>query len=142
MQIHCAHQRRVVLTTAQAFSALEALGTPSDTIWPAPRMPFRRTPGPMRVGVTEERHGIIHAVLDRYEPGKAIVWRARVPFLSGTHGFEVATAPDGGALVEHRLEAKLAWWFVPVWVLRISGIHDRLIRALLARLDPPHPRSP
>lgn len=131
VNVHC---RTVGIEAARVYALLEEMGTGSDRVWPAPRMPFRRTPGPLRVGTTEERHGIIRAVLDRLEPQRTIVWRARLPFLVGTHGFALRTVGHE-TVVEHRLEARLAWWFVPVWTLKVARIHDRLIEALFDRLE-------
>ena len=99
-------------------------------------MPFERTPGPLTVGVTRERHGIIRAVLDELDHGRKMVWRAELPFLKGTHGFGITETADG-CRVEHLLDAEVAWWFAPVWVLKVRAIHDRIVERLLERLDSP-----
>ncbi|HEY0738801.1 MAG TPA: hypothetical protein VGD69_28030 [Herpetosiphonaceae bacterium] len=119
---------------AEVFDELVALGTAADRIWPDPKMPFRRTDGPMRVGITQEQHGPLRAVLDRYEVNQRIVWRANLSFLRGTHSFEVQEAGSGSTLVRHVIRIKLAWWFGPVWSLYVSGIHDRILEGLLDRL--------
>jgi hypothetical protein len=134
MHIRNQHSRVIAHPASEVFSALAAVGTDDDRIWPAPSMPFERTPGPLRVGETRERHGIIRAVLDELEPGRRLVWRADQSFMKGTHGFEI-TDTATGCRVEHVLDGKLAWWFVPVWVLRVRSIHDRILERLLQRLD-------
>lgn len=134
MKLVTTHERLVPRTPAEVFGDLAALGTAADRIWPEPKIPFRRTAGPMRVGVTREQHGGIHAVLDAYEPNERIVWRADLRFLRGTHAFEVQDAGNGGTLVRHVIRANLAWWFGPVWRLYVSGLHDRILEGLLDRL--------
>lgn len=134
MHVRNKHARTISRPAEEVFGVLEGLGTPTDQIWPVPSMPFERTPGPLRVGVTRERHGIIRAVLDDLDQGRKMVWRADLPFLKGTHGFEI-TETATGCHVEHLLDAEVAWWFVPVWVLKIRAIHDRILEKLLARLD-------
>jgi hypothetical protein len=128
------HQRRVLRPIPEVFREIAALGTAADRIWPEPAMPFQRTDGPMNVGVTRERHGGIEAVLDAYEDNRRIVWRARMPFLQGTHSFEVQDGGDGTTLVRHAIRAHLAWWFVPVWWLYVRHVHDRILEGLLDRL--------
>ena len=128
------HQRRIQRPLREVFGELVALGTAGDRIWPEPAMPFRRTEGPMRVGVTRERHGGIRAVLEDYRENECIVWRADLPFLRGTHAFEVRDLGNGTTLVKHAVQAKLPWWFAPVWRLRIGALHDRILEALLDRL--------
>jgi len=135
MRIRNVHARSIDRPAAEVFHDLERLGTDEDTVWPAPSMPFQRTPGPLRIGLTHERHGIIHAVLDEFEAGRRMVWRADQPFLTGTHGFELTETPRG-CDAKHVLEADLAWWFVPVWLLKIASIHDRVVEGLLDRLEP------
>ena len=128
------HERLLVRPLAEVFHELTALGTAADRIWPEPQMPFRRTDGPMRVGVTRERHGAIRAVLDAYEENRRIVWRAELRFLRGVHSFEVQDVGRGVTRVRHVLRIRLAWWFVPVWRVYVSGVHDRILERLLDRL--------
>jgi len=141
MKLLNTHERQVQRPLPEVFGELVALGTPQDRIWPEPRMPFRRSEGPMRVGVTRERHGGIRAVLDVYRENERIVWRANLAFLRGTHAFEVRDLGNGSTLVRHEVRAELPWWFAPVWRLRIGALHDRIVEGLLDRLAP-HPVSP
>lgn len=134
MHVVNTHDRIISRPLGDVFDDLVALGTTADRIWPEPGMPFQRTAGPMQVGVTRERHGTIRAVLDAYEVNKCIVWRADLGFLCGTHAFEVQDAGAGTTLVRHVVRADLAWWFVPVWRLYVSGAHDRIMEGLLDRL--------
>jgi len=134
MHIRNEHVRWIPRPASEVFGQLEAVGTEGDTIWPAPSIPFKRTPGPLTVGQTREHHGIIRAVLDELLPGRRLVWRADQAFIQGTHGFEVTETADG-CNVAHVLEADLAWWFVPIWVLKMRAIHDRIVERLLQRLD-------
>ena len=128
------HERLVSRPLREVFNDLAALGTPAERIWPEPNTPFRRTDGPMRVGVTRERHGGIQAVLDAYEVNERIVWRADQGFLRGTHSFEVREVASDVTLVRHVIRADLAWWFGPLWRFYVSGIHDRIMEGLLDRL--------
>ena len=136
MRVQNRHARAISRPAEEVFGALEGLGTPADRIWPVASMPFERTPGPLTVGVTRERHGIIRAVLDELDHGRKMVWRAELPFLKGTHGFDITETADG-CRVEHLLDAEVAWWFAPVWVLKVRAIHDRIVERLLERLDSP-----
>lgn len=133
MHVHDTHGRHIARPAADVFRDLENLGTDDDRVWPAPSMPFWRTPGPLRVGVTVERHGIIRAALCEYVPGRRMMWRADQPFLQGIHGFEL-TVTDGGCYAEHVLEAETAWWFAPIWRVKVSAVHDRIVEGLLDRL--------
>lgn len=136
MHIKNAHSRSIPRPPHEVFHDLERIGTDGDTTWPAPSIPFERTPGPLRVGYTKERHGIIRAVLDELSADEKLVWRANLPFLEGTHGFEITETSDG-CDVKHVLDARLAWWFVPIWVFKVRQIHDRILEALLDRLESP-----
>jgi hypothetical protein len=124
----------MVRPLAEVFHDLAALGTAADRIWPDPTMPFQRTPGPLLVGVTRERHGPIHAVLDAYVVNQCIAWRAELGFLRGVHRFEVQDVGQGVTLVRHVLRITLAWWFVPVWRWSVRRAHDRILEGLLDRL--------
>lgn len=128
------HERLVPRPLPQVFSDLVALGTSADRIWPEPTVPFRRTEGPMTVGVTRERHGAIRAVLETFEENTRIVWRADLSFLRGIHAFEVQEVEPGCTLVRHVVQARLAWWFAPVWYLWVSAMHDHIVEGLLDRL--------
>ncbi len=134
MHVHNKHARKISRPAEEVFCSLAELGTSTDSLWPAPSMPFERTPGPLMVGSTRESHGIIRAVLDEFDPGRRLVWRADQPFLKGTHGFEV-TPTRTGCQVEHVLEADLAWWFVPVWGFKVRAVHDRIIERLFDRIE-------
>ena len=134
MLVHCVHQRLVMRSPEAVFAELEAMGTPRDRIWPKPSMPFTRTPGPMVVGKTHERHGIIAATLSAFEPLKQITWQAKLPFLRGTHAFELSAEGPSATRVAHVLDADVALWFMPLWKLKIARIHDLLIESLLDRL--------
>jgi hypothetical protein len=133
MRAVAVHVREIAAPPARAFAEIAAMGTAADRIWPVPRMPFQRTPGDLVVGVTRERHGLIRAVLAAIEPDRHLSWRARQPFLDGTHGFKV-TPTATGCRVEHALEVGLTWWAAPIWRLRIGALHDRIAIALLAQL--------
>ena len=136
MRVRNEHSRSIARPPEEVFEALERVGTENDSLWPARSIPFERTPGPLKVGETKERHGIIRGVLDELDTNKKMVWRAELSFLKGTHGFEITETPTG-CRVAHVLDAKLAWWFAPVWVLKVRGIHDRILEALLDRLELP-----
>lgn len=134
MNLLNAHERMIPRPLSEVFDDLAALGTAADRIWPEPEIPFRRAAGPMRVGVTWERHGAIRAILDTYEPNRRIVWRADMSFLRGTHAFELHEPERGRTLVRHIVRANVAWWFGPVWQLYVGRIHDRIMEGLLDRL--------
>ncbi len=134
MHIRNTHAREVARPPSEVFAALEAVGTENDTVWPAPSIPFERTPGQLRVMETKERHGIIRATLVELEPDRSLVWRADQPFIKGTHGFEI-TETDAGCHVTHVLDARLAWWFVPIWMFKVRAVHDRILERLLERLE-------
>lgn len=134
MQIRNEHARSISRSALEVFNALEGVGTTDDRIWPAPSIPFERTPGPLRVGETRERHGIIRGVLEELDRNRILVWRLDQPFIKGTHGFEIRET-ETGCHVAHVLDAKLAWWFVPVWMLKVQAVHDRILERLLDRLN-------
>ena len=141
MHIKNTHVRSIPRSPHEVFADLERMGTDGDTIWPSSSITFERTPGPLRVGKTNERHGIIRAVLDEVTPDRRLRWRAEQSFIRGTHGFEVIETSTGSD-VAHTLDAKLAWWFVPVWIFKVRGVHDRILEALLDRLESPVDHRP
>lgn len=134
MRIEVDHHRVMHRESSEVFADLVAMGTPDDAIWPTRRMPFIRDPGPLRVGVTRERHGAIRAVLDEHVPDERILWRARTRFIEGSHGFRVARLKDGNTRVTHTLRARAPWWFAPIWAGWMARMHDRIVIALLERL--------
>jgi hypothetical protein len=135
------HERTIPRSPASVFDDLEALGTDRDRTWPEPRMPFHRTPGPLAVGATRERHGAIRAILESHEPERRLIWRATVSFLRGTHGFELRRVDDATTVVVHRLDIDVPFWFAPVWRWKIARIHTRIVEALLDRLEAAAPRA-
>lgn len=148
MHVLNAHSRAIDAPRAAVFHEIRALGTDADRIWPSARMPFVRTPGAPCVGSTTERHGIIRATLDRYEPDSALVWRSNLSYIVGTHGFFVEATSPTTCVVEHVLDARLGWWFVPAWQLKVAAVHDLIIERLFDRLAAavtspwPWPRPP
>jgi hypothetical protein len=134
MNVLNTHERLVSLPLPEVFNELVALGTPEDHIWPDPNTPFRRTDGPMRVGVTRERHGAFRAILDTFEVNERIVWRAEMNFLRGTHSFEVQEGERGFTRVRHMVRINLPWWYGLIWRFYVSGIHNRIMEGMLDRL--------
>lgn len=129
------HHRVMSLKKEDAFILLEDMGTESDKIWPEPKIPFKRTPGQMEVSKTKESHGIIKASLIEYIQNERIVWQADLPFLKGSHGFYISTESDGKIKICHVLEAKLSWWFKPIWILKVRKIHDAIIEGVFDRME-------
>lgn len=111
------------------------MGTAQDSIWPEPSMPFQRTAGTMRIGITKEKHGMIKATLSEYVENQRIIWQAELPFLSGTHGFYIESGEKDETIVTHLLSVHLRWWFIPIWYFRINSIHNRIIEGILDRLE-------
>jgi hypothetical protein len=111
------------------------MGTENDRVWPDAAIRFRRSAGPMRPGVTTEKHGFINATLCAYSNNEHIVWSADLPFLKGTHGFYLSSRSGGETTVRHVLSARLVWWFIPVWYFRVAGIHDRIIEGIFDRVE-------
>ena len=111
------------------------MGTENDQIWPDAAIPFRRSTGPLRPGVTTEKHGFINATLCEHSNNERIVWSADLPFLKGTHGFYLSSRSVGETTVRHVLSARLVWWFIPVWYFRVGRIHDRIIEGIFDRLE-------
>ncbi|MEZ4238436.1 MAG: hypothetical protein R3F59_20250 [Myxococcota bacterium] len=134
MHVNSVHERIIARPVREVFADLVAMGTPADRIWPAPKLPFVRSAGAMTVGATTERHGPIRAVLQGYVPDATICWRADLPFLQGTHAFEVQPVGPDRTQVRHVLDARVAWWFAPLWRLQVASAHDRILEALLTRL--------
>lgn len=134
MRTRSEHVRSIARSPAEVFAALERVGTEDDSLWPAPSIPFERTPGPLRIGETRERHGIIRAVLDELDENRRMIWRCNQSFLKGTHGFEIVETAMG-CDVAHVLDAELAWWFVPAWIVKVRGVHDWIVERLLDGLE-------
>lgn len=141
MNVLNTHERLVSLPLLEVFDELVALGTPADHIWPDPKMPFRRTDGPMRVGVTRERHGAFRAILDTFEVNERIVWRSDMRFLRGVHSFETQEVEGGFTRVRHIVRINLPWWYGLIWRFYVSGIHNRIMEGLLDRLASLHEQN-
>jgi hypothetical protein len=87
--------------------------------------------------VTSERHGLIRAQLVSYEPTapQEMVWRSTLSYIVGSHGFFVEPLSATSCRVEHRLDARLSWWFSPVWRVWMGRVHDDVVERLLDRLQ-------
>jgi hypothetical protein len=129
------HERTFAGEASSIFRLLEDMGTKNDRVWPDAAIPFRRSAGPMRPGVTTEKHGFINATLCEYSHNERIVWSADLPFLKGTHGFHLSSGSGGETTVRHVLSARLVWWFVPVWHFRVARIHDCIIEGIFDRVE-------
>lgn len=132
MKVVNLHQRLLAATPAQAGALVDALGTPQDPIWPAPRWPRLRLDRPLQVGA-RGRHGPIRYEVQAYQPGALVQLRFTAPGgLDGWHAFEVLDATRCHCVLEHRIEMRLRGWARLTWPLVYAPLHDALIQDLLS----------
>lgn len=129
------HERIIDMDAHMAFQYLEDMGTAKDLVWPNPDLPFERTPGELRPGVTTESHGRIRATLQDYTSGSRIAWGVDMAALKGSHVFLVEAIAPGKSKVKHVLEVDLAPWFVPLWDAEIGPLHDKILEGLLDKMQ-------
>jgi len=120
-------------TARRIFQLLSEMGTSGDAIWPFASQPFMRSSGPLTVGVTEEWHLGVHAVLESVEHEKQIVWRFDNEGVDGTHGFYL-TADGKKVVLTHRVVATLSDVEGRMFWRRIQDAHERAIDGLFDKL--------
>ena len=123
--------RRHIQAPVEAIGALiDGLASADDRLWPGGRWPPMRFDRPLGTGA-DGGHGFIRYDVAAFEPGHSATFRFKGPRgLTGTHGFETATAA-GGTVLSHTIAGRASWWFAPVWLAVIRPVHDALIEDAL-----------
>lgn len=135
LEIRNVHERRLGGASVERAGALiDNLAGPDDRLWPAnrawPPMRFARRAGGLREGL-RGGHGPIGYFVERYEPGRRIVFRfIRPAGLEGVHGLEVVDAGDA-VVVRHEIVMRLHGLEQWTWPLVFRWLHDALLEDAL-----------
>jgi hypothetical protein len=132
MRIHNVHSRELPAPVERAWELVSGLASDHDELWPLERWPttpieFDRSLGPGAKG----GHGMIRYDVERYEPGRRVVFRfAPNSGLEGIHLFEVEPIDARRSRLTHTLDARIGGKLMVVHhVLRAA--HDALLEDLL-----------
>ena len=133
MKVVNVHQRLLYASPEQVGALLDALSSPTDTLWPSdvwPRMKFDR---PLGVGATGG-HGPIGYFVEAHVSGQSIRFRFTEPQgFNGWHACEILDATARHCLLEHRIEMKLEGSARLLWPLVVRPLHNALVEDLLSR---------
>jgi hypothetical protein len=129
------HARELHASAGEVGALLDSLGSSDDRLWPH-RWPKLRLDGALAVGAAGG-HGPIRYSVERYEPGRRIVFRFAPGLgIDGTHGLEVEPhARDGCSVVRHVLEGRLYGLAQLRWPVAVRWLHDALVEDLLDRAE-------
>jgi len=132
MRVHNVHSRELPAPAARTWELVAGLASRHDQLWPTERWPtspivFDR---PLGVGA-RGGHGSIHYDVERYEPGRRVVFGfARGSGLDGVHGLEVEALDGVRSRLTHTLDARVEWKLRPVYRVLLKA-HDALVEDLL-----------
>lgn len=127
------HERDFKADAAAVGALIDTLALREDRLWPRDRWPAVRFDRPLQIGAVGG-HGPIRYTVVAYEPGRSIRFRFTAPrgFI-GSHGYDVAPLPDGGARLMHSLGMEAEWPAMLSWPLAYHWLHDALIEDSLDR---------
>jgi Protein of unknown function (DUF3995) len=151
MRIRNVHSRELTAPVERAWELVAGLASDRDELWPIERWPtipieFDRPLGPGAKG----GHGLIRYDVERYEPGRRVVFRfARRSGLDGIHVFEVEPIDARRSRLTHTLDTRVGWTLMPVYPVLLAA-HDALLEDLLDNAEraaggspaPPPPLPP
>ena len=125
MKISNRHER-IVAATPERVAAIVA---DFDGIWPTQIAPAPRGQG----GRLYDTGLMVWEEFDR--PGAARAFRVVSPeWLQVEHWFELERV-DGGTLLRHRLEGQVLGEYEAVWSERIEPFHNRVLEAVLDKVE-------
>ncbi len=132
MKVLNIHEREMPVTSQQVGRLIDALASPSDTLWPWrswPRMEFDR---PLSVGAVGG-HGPVRYFVEEYQPGQSITFHFTGPKgFDGFHGFEVISISETSVVLRHTLQMTAHGTAVVTWPLAYRPLHDALLEDSLA----------
>ncbi|HYH18869.1 MAG TPA: hypothetical protein VD995_09665 [Azospirillum sp.] len=90
---------------------------------------------PLAVGA-KGGHGPVRYTIQRYDPGRSIVFRFSAPTgFVGTHGFSVESADGGGVRLVHTLDMVAVGPARLSWPLVFRPLHDALLEDALDKAE-------
>jgi hypothetical protein len=132
MRVHNVHSRELPVPVERAWELVAGLASEHDELWPTERWPtspieFDRPLGPGAEG----GHGLTRYGVERYEPGRRVVFRfARTSGLDGIHAFEVEATGAQRSRLTHTLDTRVGWKLLPLHPVLLAA-HEALIEDLL-----------
>lgn len=131
LHVRNVHERKIARPATEIGGLIDSLGGPEDRLWPRGLWPRLVLHGPLEEG-TPAGHGPIRYVVDRYVPGRTVMFRFTAPRgFRGLHGFELDTS-DGAATLRHVLEMDVSRAALLSWPLMYRPLHDALIEDALS----------
>jgi len=129
------HERRLDATPEEVGALLDGLASPGDRLWPADRWPPMRLDRPLGPGA-RGGHGPVRYAVETYQPGRRVAFRFADDLgLDGSHAFEVAAAPGGGAVLRHVLTGRTRGAVRLTWPLAVRWLHDAVVEDALDRAE-------
>ena len=132
MRVHNVHSRDLPAPAGRVWELVAGLASRHDQLWPTERWPtspieFDRPLGPGAKG----GHGLIRYDVERFEPGRRVVFRfAPGSGLDGVHGFEVSALDAGRSRLTHTLDCRVEFKLRPLYRVLIKA-HDALVEDVL-----------
>ncbi|MGH9025618.1 MAG: SRPBCC family protein [Acidimicrobiia bacterium] len=133
--IHNVHSRAFDAPATQVGALLDSVASAGDRLWPR-RWPKLRLDCPLAVGAAGG-HGPIRYSVERYEPGRTIVFRFAPGLgVDGTHRLVVEPqSAEGCTVLRHVLEGTPYGITRVTWPLAVRWLHDALLDDLLDRAE-------
>jgi hypothetical protein len=128
------HARDLHASRDAVGALLDSLASDQDLLWPGDRWPAMRFDRPLQVGAVGG-HGPIRYRVEKYEPGRAILFRLTGRGVHRTHGFEIKDSTPGMVRLEHRLCMRVSGVARLSWPLMFRWLHDALVEDALDRAE-------
>lgn len=113
---------------------IDLLGSAEDRMWPAARWPAMVVKAGLTTGAAGG-HGPIRYVVERYEPGRSVMFRFTRPHgWRGTHRFLIEDLPDGRARFSHELRMEAWGASLFQWLIVFRPLHDTVIEEAFDRV--------
>jgi hypothetical protein len=130
MKVHNVHEREYDAPAEALGDLIDSLGRAGDRLWPIEKWPPMRLNRPLGPGAAGG-HGPIRYAVERYEPGRNVVFRFSAPHgFDGTHAFDVRER-NGHAVLRHAIEMRARGAAALRWTLVFRPMHDALLEDCL-----------
>jgi hypothetical protein len=133
MRIVNVHERTYGVPSGAAGPFIDDLGSPRDRLWPRRNWPPMILEGGLVPG-SAGGHGPVRYVVERYEPGRAAVFRFTRPRgWSGVHAFTIHRLAANETRLRHVLEMDATGVGLLLWIGAFRPLHDAVIEEALDR---------
>lgn len=133
MRVVNLHERIYQAPAELAGSLIDSLGSSGDLLWPRRHWPPMILRDGLVVG-SAGGHGPVRYVVERYERGRAALFRFTRPHgWVGTHGFFIDALADGSTRLTHALEMDATGTGLLLWLGIFRPLHNAVIEDALDR---------